>query len=286
MVGIDGFVNIGIQLHIRDWAGGDPPFVLLHGLSSNSHTWNGVARRLAQAGHRVIAVDQRGHGQSDKPDDGYDFATITADLAQLLATMHLDKVILVGQSWGGNVLLEFGARYPGRAAAFGFVDGGFIDFQSRSDSSWEKVAKELRPPNLAGTPRPEMKRRMQEYHPNWSEAGVEATLNNFDTRPDGTIRPRLTLERHMLILRAMWQQRPTALYPQIREPVLVCAAADPKNSDWMAVKAKQIAAAQAGLLRSAVHWFDNTDHDIHVHRPDALADLFLETLHHGIWSER
>ncbi len=57
---------------------GPAPFLLVHGLASNARTWDGVAARLAAEGHPVVAIDQRGHGLSDKPDDGYDYATVTA----------------------------------------------------------------------------------------------------------------------------------------------------------------------------------------------------------------
>lgn len=281
----DQFINTGIRLHIREWPGDSVPFVLLHGLSSNSRTWDAVAQQLAGAGHRVIAVDQRGHGQSDKPDDGYDFATITADLYQLLQVMNLNQPVLVGQSWGGNVLLEFGARYPGTAWGLGFVDGGFIDLQSRPDATWGKVSAELKPPRLNGTARDSLKMRIQKGHPDWDEAGIEATLANFETLADGTVSPWLTLPRHMTILRAMWNQRPAHLYSRVVDPVLVCVAQDPKNPDWMAVKAKQVAVLQNGLTQVEVQWYDNTDHDIHVHRPKALATLFLDTLSQGIWSK-
>jgi pimeloyl-ACP methyl ester carboxylesterase len=244
-----------------------------------------VAEQLARSGHQVITLDQRGHGLSDKPEEGYDFATITADLARLLQIMDLDRPILVGQSWGGNVLLEFGARYPGLASGLGFVDGGFLDLQSRPDATWEKVSAELKPPNLAGIPRHTMKQKLAEAHSDWNEAAIEATLGNFEVLPDGTIRPWLTLSRHMTILRAMWDQRPAQLYPHLTEPVLVCAAKDDRNPTWTAVKAVQVGALQTGLDRCAVHWFDQTDHDIHLHRPDALAGLLLETLENGIWSE-
>ena len=88
-------VDIGLKFHLREWPGDATTFVLLHGLSSNSRTWDMVANQLARSGHRVIAVDQRGHGLSDKADDGYDFATITADLAKLLEVMELEGPILV-----------------------------------------------------------------------------------------------------------------------------------------------------------------------------------------------
>lgn len=73
----------GLRLHARCWPGDGPAFLVVHGLSSNARTWDGVAEVLSGSGHAVTAVDQRGHGRSDKPDDGYDFATLAEDLATL-----------------------------------------------------------------------------------------------------------------------------------------------------------------------------------------------------------
>ena len=283
MTGPEKFIDIGIKLHYREWPGDGPPVVLLHGLASNSLTWQQVAAHLNRAGHRVLAVDQRGHGLSDKPDDGYDFATIAADLARLIAALRLERPLLVGQSWGGNVLLEFGARYPALACGLGWVDGGFLDLQSRPNATWESVSAQLKPPNLSGMPRAALKERMQAAHPDWEEWGVEATLGNFETRPDGTIRPWLSLEHHMAILRAMWEQRPPALYGLVTAPTLICVAEVPANIEWNRVKARQVAAAQATLSTGEVVWFAQTDHDIHVHRPQALAELLLNALDSGLW---
>lgn len=280
----DKFIDIGLKLFIRDWPGEKTPFVLMHGLASNCHTWAGVGRHLAAAGHRVLAVDQRGHGLSDKPDHGYDFATITADLQRLLAALSLEQPILVGQSWGGNVLLEFGGRYPELARGLVFVDGGFLDLRGRPEETWEQLSEKLRPPHLTGTRRKQLKQRLQAGHPDWDDEGLEGTLANFETLPDGTIRPRLTLERHMKILRALWEQNVEMLFSQVTAPVLLCAAGDPKNPDWTAVKCHQVDMAERQIPRIKVHWFINTDHDIHVQKPIDLAQLMLDTLAQGFWS--
>jgi pimeloyl-ACP methyl ester carboxylesterase len=279
-----------LTLHVREWMSnpipGRTPFLLVHGLASNARTWDQVAALLAQAGHAVYAVDQRGHGLSEKPDAGYDFATVTADLTRLLDALEIDRTLLVGQSWGGNVTLAFGARYPDRVQGLGFVDGGYLDLQMRAEGSWEAVARDLKPPSLAGIPVADMTVRMQNFHPAWSEAGIEGTMANFELLPDGTIRPWLTLERHMRILRALWEQRPSALYPQIAAPVYIAVAEQDGNPAWMAEKRTQVAAAETGLAQVAVEWFPATDHDIHVHRPEALAASFLAHYGHGIWSDR
>ncbi|MFN8598748.1 MAG: alpha/beta fold hydrolase, partial [Anaerolineae bacterium] len=69
----------GLRFHALDWGGRGDWLVLLHGLASQAHIWDLVAPQLIDR-FRVIAIDQRGHGLSDKPDSGYDFATITRDL--------------------------------------------------------------------------------------------------------------------------------------------------------------------------------------------------------------
>ena len=73
----------GPRLALRRADGDRRPFLLVHGLSSNARLWDGIARRLAEAGHQVVAVDQRGHGRSEQVDDGYTTAQCAADLAAL-----------------------------------------------------------------------------------------------------------------------------------------------------------------------------------------------------------
>ncbi len=283
--GAQSFVDIrpgmgGLRLNVLSWPGdGDAakaPVVLLHGLSSNACTWQQVATRLAAAGHAVYAVDQRGHGHSDKPETSYDFVTVTDDLCALCDALALTAPIVAGQSWGGNVVLTFAARYPKRTAGIVLVDGGYIDLQMQPQSSWEEVSVRLRPPNLLGTPRSYLKSMMQSSHPDWSDEGIEATLANFETLPDGTVRPWLSLDRHLEILHALWMQRPGEIFAQVAAPVLIAVADDPGNPAWMAVKQQQVTAAAAALRHPTVHWFPATAHDIHVHRPTELAKLMLD----------
>ncbi|HSH05714.1 MAG TPA: alpha/beta hydrolase [Anaerolineae bacterium] len=272
----DHFVTVNqINLHLRQWhppiPSHKPPFLLVHGLASNAQTWDGVARYLAEHGHHTIAIDQRGHGLSDKPDDGYDFDQITDDIYQLLQQLGWQKPILAGQSWGGNVMISFGARYPDAAQQLICVDGGFLDLRIRG--SWAEVSQALRPPPLAGTPRQKLYDRIRQAYPDWSEAGINATLANFEHLPDGTIRPWLSLENHMRILRAMYDQQPATLYPHVHTPVLFCVADD--GTDWTASKRPRVEAAVAAVPQATAVWFPHTAHDIHVHRPQQLAQTFL-----------
>src|SRR5205823_3459649 len=103
---IDGFITAnGLQLHYRRWfppiPNSDlPPILLLHGLASATHIWNFVAPLLAEHGYTVTALDQRGHGGSDKPNTGYDFATIIADDTAAVQSLGIAHPIVVGHSWG------------------------------------------------------------------------------------------------------------------------------------------------------------------------------------------
>ena len=273
----DHYLEIGIRAHLRLWspdpsrADQSPPYILLHGLSSNARTWDQVAARLADSGRRSAAIDQRGHGLSGKPEDGYDFGSITRDLEHILQQLDWEAPILVGQSWGGNVLLEFAARHPGLAAGYVFVDGGFINLGKRG--TWEEVKTELRPPDLIGTPRPQITDRIRHMHPDWSEEGIQGTLGNFEILEDDTIRPWLTLDRHLQILHAMYEQDPAALYPKVQEPVLICAADD--GGDRMPFKRAQIQDALAVIDQAQVLWFPGSAHDIHVDQPEQLAHALL-----------
>lgn len=261
--------------HYLEWPGSGPPIVLLHGLASNAWIFGEVGPRLA-AGHRVIAIDQRGHGQSSKPETGYDFATLSADIAAILDHLGLTDPLLVGHSWGGNVTLDFAVRYPGRARALVWIDGGFLNLRGRPGATWESTERDLAPPQLAGLTTAELLAMAREwdYGPIWNANVERSLLGCFAVDADGRIRPNLSLENHLRILRALWDQHPAALFSRVGCPVLILPArrtATVAEADFQAMRARAVAAAEAGLPNVEVHWFEDTLHDIPLHRPAELA---------------
>jgi pimeloyl-ACP methyl ester carboxylesterase len=286
--GQDHWISVrGLRLHVRTWDGAGVPFVLLHGLASNCLTWEVVARLLNAAGHHVVSVDQRGHGLSDKPEQGYDYGEVTADLASLLDLLDLtERPVVAGQSWGGSVVLEFAARYPERGRGIVLVDGGFNSLRaSRPQATWDEIASDLRPPALAGLHRGQLAERIRHGHPDWSHEGVEHTLANFETLDDGTIRPWLSLDRHLQILRALWEHDHRAALPQISTPILTIAAG-PSDPGRAAQKRSALDAFAAAAPHCRAVWLDRTDHDIHVQRPEMLARLMLDALADGFFSPK
>lgn len=278
----DRLVDIGIRLRVRQWPGWGRPFVLLHGLASNCRTWDRVAEHLHAAGHPVAAVDQRGHGLSDKPSTGYGLETVAADVARLVENIGWSAPILVGQSWGGTVVLQAASLHAGLAHGVGCVDGGFLDLHRFPDPSWEAVSLRLKPPDLLGTPRSALEKTLRRYHPEWDAAGIQATLGNFETLEDGTVRPWLSLEHHMTIVRSLWELDVPALLSRVTEPVLLCVAEGAGIPSKL--RRDQVAAAEASLRSCTVRRFPGADHDIHVHRPRQLAAALLEESGTGIWS--
>lgn len=271
----------GVALHYRDWGGPAAalPLLLLHGLASGSRIWDLVAPVLANE-RRVVALDQRGHGLSEKPDEGYDFATLVADALAAASALGLgERFAVAGHSWGANVALEIAAAHPERIAALALVDGGFGMLRQRPGATWEQISRDLAPPEFAGTPRETFLGWVRSSIPNWRPELEEIELNIVELRHDDTVGPRLSRANHMQILRAMWDEEPETIYAAIRAPVLYVLAqpsgATEANDAFLAAKRQGIGRAQAlltGAPRVEVEWMADTVHDIPLQRPEALAE--------------
>jgi len=279
-------VTGGVTLNVLTWPedGGEAPVLLVHGLSSNARLWEAVADRLSAAGHPVAAVDQRGHGRSDKPDGGYDFETLIADLAAVVTTLGWDPMrppIVAGQSWGANVVLELAAVRADLVAALVLVDGGTIELSARF-ADWPTCEAALAPPPLSGTSAATFERFLRMSHPEWPESGITATLANVEVLPDGTIRPWLSPSHHMTILRHLWEHHPSSRYGVIAAPVLLVPAEDPANPRWMAQKRDEVDKATAALDLSVTRWIAG-DHDLHAQHPDLIAELIEAASRPGLF---
>ncbi len=99
----------GTRIFYKDWGRGQP-VVFSHGWPLSGDAWDAQMMFLGERGYRVIAHDRRGHGRSDQPWDGNDMDTYADDLAQLIDSLDLKDMVIVGHSTGGGEV----ARYIGR----------------------------------------------------------------------------------------------------------------------------------------------------------------------------
>ena len=276
----------GLRLHYRDWGGSGRPVVLLHGLASTCRIWDFVAPILA--GHcRVVALDQRGHGESAKPDDGYDFATVVGDLHGFISRLGLESPIVVGHSWGADVALEYAVAHPETTGGLAFVDGGTIEVSTRPGMTLEKAREELAPPHFTGMTVAHLRERVRSWpigRPVTPEM-EEVRLSNFDLRDDGTVKARLSRENHMRIIEALWDHRPSLLYSQVQCPVLLPARQEGVDSEMTRRFNKEESITQASelLLSGKAMWLEDSIHDVPLQRPELVAGVIGDHILDGFF---
>lgn len=241
------------------------PFVLVHGLASNARLWDGVASRLGEAGHPVVAVDQRGHGLSAAPADGYDTDTCADDLALLIDRLGWvgDRApVVAGQSWGGNVVLSLAARH-GDVAAIALVDGGWLRLVGRFvsfDECWQVLA----PPSFEGVRYADLAANMAAAHLDWPAEGVAGSLANLVELSDGGTRARLSREHHRSIVHSLWVGDPRPMYPLVEVPALLMPAGASAGTAAVDEAARLLPDAR-------VSEYVGADHDLHAQHPARCA---------------
>jgi pimeloyl-ACP methyl ester carboxylesterase len=123
---VDELVEIrGLRFHYRDWPSrreDAPDLVLLHGYTGHARSWDAFAEAMTDR-YRVIALDQRGHGESGwAPADAYGIEDMADDLEAFVAALGLKEFSLLGLSMGGMVAMEYAGRRPAELAAAVIVD--------------------------------------------------------------------------------------------------------------------------------------------------------------------
>lgn len=123
-----------IKLAYNDYGNGQP-IILIHGWPLNRVMWEYQVDELVNAGYRVISYDRRGFGESSKPWEGYDYDTLAKDLKDIIETLRLDNVILVGFSMGGGEVARFIGNYGTSSVAKAVLVSAVTPFMLKTDDN-------------------------------------------------------------------------------------------------------------------------------------------------------
>lgn len=191
-----GFAVVnGIKVHYLDWGGPGEAVVFITGAGDSGHVFDEMAAKLSDQ-FRVLALTRRGYGESDKPETGYDVATLGEDVRQFLDVMKIKRAHLVGHSAGGNEMIWLAGRHRDRVLKLVFLDAAY--------DRREVAAIEAKDPLLVPEPKPDpdapvpLKRKIQgqffrymdEFAPNYKKIKAPTLSyyaifeSHWDLKPD------------------------------------------------------------------------------------------------------
>lgn len=121
-------------LYVKDWGAGRP-VILLSGWPLSADSWDDQALVIAGSGYRVIAYDRRGFGRSTQPWGGYDYDTLSDDLAEVIRQTGASDAVLVGFSMGGGEVARYMSRHGGRSVVKAVLVSSIVPYMLKSNEN-------------------------------------------------------------------------------------------------------------------------------------------------------
>ncbi|NDP61861.1 alpha/beta hydrolase [Polaromonas sp.] len=128
------------ELYVKDWGSGQP-VILLHGWPLSADSWDDHAMALADAGYRAIAYDRRGFGRSSQPWSGYDYDTLSDDLAAVIEQTGAQDAVLAGFSMGGGEVARYMSRHGGKSVAKAVLVSSVVPLMLKTDDNPKGTAQ-------------------------------------------------------------------------------------------------------------------------------------------------
>jgi pimeloyl-ACP methyl ester carboxylesterase len=122
------------RLYVKDWGSGRP-VILMHGWPLSADSWDDQAIAIANAGFRAIAYDRRGFGRSDQPWNGYEYNTLTDDLAAVIQETGAKDATIVGFSMGGGEVARYLSRHQGRNVAQAVLISSVVPYMLKTSDN-------------------------------------------------------------------------------------------------------------------------------------------------------
>ncbi len=269
-----------LKMRYLDWGGDGPPVVALHGLASTGN-WYDIVARLLSSNYRIIAPDQRGHGQTTQASGGYDWPTLAADVTGLMDLENIDQAAVLGHSWGGHVASALAGEFPERVRRLVMIDGGFLDARVGSEATWESFSHRVRPRDVTGNREEFLDRLRTQLAECWSDDLERIVQTMVYEDEDGQIQDILRPPNHAQVIRTMWYYPPSAVLPKVECPALIIPAGptpDRSGSEFAQRRIDMVDSAMGFLKKGQVQWIPETIHDIGYHKPQELAQAIRNFL--------
>ena len=183
----------GVRLHYWDWPGTEPALLCLHGLTSNGRYWGALAEHLE---NRILAVDLRGRGLSDKPPSGsYGLARHARDMAAFIQLAGVSPCCVIGHSMGATITACLAGGYPQQVSHAVIIDGGTPGEEFHTPGIREKLRASL---GRLSVRYENAQAYLQYWHEKsfvqpCSEAYEQYLIADMDVFPDGTVMCRAAL---------------------------------------------------------------------------------------------
>jgi non-heme chloroperoxidase len=131
----------GTRIHFRDWGTGRPIFFVAPWIMC-SDWWDASVMALSKRGWRCVTFDRRGHGRSEEPSCGYDFDTLSDDIADIMDALDVRNVVLVGHSMGGAEVVRYLTRHNSRRVAHAVLIAPATPFSMKTDDHLSGMTRE------------------------------------------------------------------------------------------------------------------------------------------------
>ena len=262
------YVNLDrLRFHYLEWESSGPPLLLVHGTGFHAYVWKPIAQLLSQS-FRVIGIDQRGHGDSSKPENDYTWDHFGEDLHHFIEALGLQGVPAVGHSAGATAIAYCAANHLGMVSSAVLIDPILVPKIPEGQTFQNPLAQRARKRRMIWDSRTSLFHSYRTRVPfnSWREDVLWAYIEEGTVlRPDGHIELKCpgTIEAQIFDQAASLDG--FSILPKVNIPVLVLRG---ENSD--AFSEASAATAMSLLPKASYKLIARTSHFVPMERPDAV----------------
>ena len=273
----------GVRLHVTDWGGEGSPVLFAHPTGFLGAVWRPVIAQMRASGFsgRVLTFDQRGHGLSSKPDQGYEWPNFVGDVRQLISALELRDFLGVGHSAGATTLACASALDPGRARRLILIDPILFDPTMRELKRGRDnpMAAKTRTRRLIWASREELFQSFRRRSPyeTWTDEALRVYVEEgtFE-RPDGEFELYCPGRIEAQIYQNADSIDGFSCLAALRIPALIVRGERTDSFDETRAK-RAISCLQEGRLLTV----PNATHYVPMEQPRLVADVILAE--HAAW---